>query len=94
MVQQTMSALASEDVEIEPLGGDTPMHYDIIAGYGTKTVAFGSDTPRLSKFRHRSLCGPGSIFVAHTPAEYVLASDLELAAAQYADMVKAILKQL
>ena len=94
MVQQTMSALASEDVEIEPLGGDTPMHYDIIAGYGTKTVAFGSDTPRLSKFRHRSLCGPGSIFVAHTPAEYVLASDLELAAAQYADMVKTILKQL
>lgn len=94
MVQQTMSALASEDVEIEPLGGDTPMHYDVIAGYGTKTVAFGSDTPRLSKFRHRSLCGPGSIFVAHTPAEYVLASDLELAVAQYADMVKAILKQL
>lgn len=94
MVQQTMSALASEDVEIEPLGGDTPMQYDVIAGYGTKTVAFGSDTPRLSKFRHRSLCGPGSIFVAHTSAEYVLASDLELAAAQYADMVKAILKQL
>ena len=89
-----MSALASEDVEIEPLGGDMPMHYDVIAGYGTKTVAFGSDTPRLSKFRHRSLCGPGSIFVAHTPAEYVLASDLELAAAQYADMVKTILKQL
>ena len=54
-------------------------------------VAFGSDTPRLTKFMHKSLCGPGSISVAHTPREYVLLSDLEKACRQYKSMVINIL---
>ena len=91
MVQQLMAGLASEDVSVEALGGDTPMHYAVLDGYDSKPVAFGSDTPRLGKFRHRSLCGPGSIFVAHTPREYVLLSDLEKACVQYKDMVRRIL---
>lgn len=94
MVQETMAALASENIEIEPLGGDTPMRYSTFEGYAAKPVAFGSDTPRLSRFGHRSLCGPGSIFVAHTPDEYVLAGDLEKACAQYVDMVERILGKL
>lgn len=75
-------------MEMESLGGDTPMKYDTFSGYDTKPVAFGSDTPRMTKFTHRSLCGPGSIFVAHTPEEYVLLSELDRAVEQYKDMVR------
>ncbi len=91
MVQEFMSTLASDVVEVEAFGGDTPMRYDVFEGYDSTPVAFGSDTPRLGKFRHRSLCGPGSIFVAHTPREYVLLSDLEKACGQYKDMVRKIM---
>ena len=45
----------------------------------------------MNKFTHRSLCGPGSIFVAHTPREYVLLSDLEKAKSQYETLLKNIL---
>ncbi len=89
----TMDAMRSEDIEIENLGGDTPLEYCTFPGFGTTTVAFGSDTPRLTKFRNRSLCGPGSIFVAHTSDEYVLESDLEKAGNQYSDMVRNILSK-
>lgn len=92
MVREVMSGLASDKVEVQALGGDTPMEYSVFDGYGSKPVAFGSDTPRLNKFTHRSLCGPGSIFVAHTPREYVLVSELEKACAQYRDMICKILK--
>lgn len=93
MVQEAMAGMASENIEIEALGGDTPMRYTTFDGYAAKPVAFGSDTPRLSKFTHRSLCGPGSIFVAHTASEYVLESELEKACGQYADMARRILMQ-
>ena len=91
MVQETMEQMRSEDIDIEAFGGDTPMRYATFDGIGTKPVAFGSDTPRMNKFVHRSLCGPGSIFVAHTPREYVLLSDLEKAQSQYETLLKNIL---
>lgn len=91
-VQQLMTRIGErEDVKVEALGGDNPMSYDTFEGIDTKTVAFGSDTPRLTKFMHKSLCGPGSISVAHTPREYVLLSDLEKACRQYKSMVLNIL---
>lgn len=86
-VMSLMSSLDSDEVEIKALGGDTPMHYKVFDGYNPVTVAFGSDAPRLSKFPDRSLCGPGSIFVAHTDREYVLVSELEAAVSQYKDMI-------
>lgn len=91
LVCETMASMAGEDVEIEALGGDTPLEYSTFPGIETKPVAFGSDAPRLTKFRNRSLCGPGSIFVAHTANEYVLASELEKAESQYMGMVRNIL---
>lgn len=91
-VQQLMTRIGErEDVKVEALGGDNPMSYYTFEGIDTKTVAFGSDTPRLTKFMHKSLCGPGSISVAHTPREYVLLSDLEKACRQYKSMVLNIL---
>ena len=66
------------------------MRYDVLPGYETAPVSFGSDTPRLTGFRHRAMCGPGSIFVAHTSREYVLLGDLEKAVEQYKRMVTLI----
>lgn len=81
-----MEGMKSDTVLIEALGGDTPMTYDTLPGFDTCTVAFGSDTPRLTNFKHRSLCGPGSILVAHQPGEHVLLSHLERASRQYIEM--------
>lgn len=100
MVQELMSAVKRSGipgvpagaVEIEELGGDSPMKYDTFEGYQTRPAAFGSDTPRMTRFRHRSLCGPGSILVAHTDKEYVLASDIEKAKEQYKDMLMRALR--
>ena len=59
------------------------MHYLTLEGFETTTVSFGSDAPQLSNFRHRILCGPGSILVAHTQDEFIRVSDIREAAANY-----------
>ena len=88
MVTEWMRETAKEHGYIlEEYGGDTPMRYDTLDNFETTPVAFGSDTPRMTKFIHRSLCGPGSIFVAHTPDEYILKSDLDKAIDQYRLMI-------
>ena len=78
---------------LEEYGGDTPMRYDTLDSFETMPVAFGSDTPRMTKFIHRSLCGPSSIFVAHTPDEYILKSDLDKAIDQYRLMIRKSLSE-
>lgn len=89
MVTEWMRETAKEHGYIlEEYGGDTPMRYDTLDNFETMPVAFGSDTPRMTKFIHRSLCGPGSIFVAHTPDEYILKSDLDKAIDQYRLMIR------
>ena len=79
-VEEYMSSLSG--VEVTSFGGDTPMEYTVYEGFPSKSVAFGSDAPRLSKFARRALCGPGSILSAHTAEEYVLLADLEKAVEQ------------
>lgn len=94
MVTEWMSKTAKERGYImEEYGGDTPMRYDTLDNFETMPVAFGSDTPRMTKFIHRSLCGPGSIFVAHTPDEYILKSDLDKAIDQYRLMIRKFLSE-
>lgn len=83
MVCEVMEKFRDEYIEVESFGGDTPAEYLTIDGFGTKTVAFGSDAPQLTNFRHKALCGPGSILVAHTDAEYILLDDLEQAKENY-----------
>ena len=90
MVTQVMQQLRRDYIAIEALGGDTPMSYFTLPGFETTTVAFGSDAPRLTGFKHRALCGAGSILVAHQPSECVLLSELEKASEQYVAMYKAI----
>lgn len=94
MVTEWMRKTAKEHGYImEEYGGDTPMRYDTLDNFETMPVAFGSDTPRMTKFIHRSLCGPGSIFVAHTPDEYILKSDLDKAIDQYRLMIRKSLSE-
>lgn len=62
---------------VEAFGGDEPLEYfSDVEGISSRTVSFGSDAPRLTRFRRRAICGPGSILTAHTDNEYVLLSDL------------------
>lgn len=94
MVTEWMHETAKEHgYVLEEYGGDTPMRYDTLDNFEAMPVAFGSDTPRMTKFIYRSLCGPGSIFVAHTPDEYILKSDLDKAIDQYRLMIRKSLSE-
>ncbi len=79
-----------KSMTVKALGGDTPMRYDVLDGFPSKPVAFGSDAPRLTNFRHRILCGPGSILVAHRPDEHIDLADMEKAIGNYVEMFERI----
>ena len=68
---------------VKAFGGDAPTRFDVLPGFETKPVSFGSDAPQLSNFSHKILCGPGSILVAHRPEEYITLADLETAVSNY-----------
>ena len=70
-------------MSVKPFGGDTPTKYEILDGFPSKPVAFGSDAPQLTNFRRKILCGPGSILVAHRPEEHISLADLETAIENY-----------
>ncbi len=77
-------------MSIKALGGDTPTRYDVLEGFTAKPVAFGSDAPQLTNFRHRILCGPGSILVAHRPDERIDFADIEVAVNNYVRIFKTL----
>ena len=68
---------------VKPFGGDAPTRFETLPGFEIKPVSFGSDAPQLSNFKHKILCGPGSILVAHRPEECVTMEDLETAVGNY-----------
>ncbi len=73
-------------MSVKAFGGDTPTVYQMLEGFPTKPVAFGSDAPQLKCFGRKILCGPGSILVAHRDEEHIMLSDLKAAAAGYVRM--------
>ncbi len=75
---------------VKVLGGDTPTRYEVLDGFPTKPVAFGSDAPQLTNFRRKILCGPGSILVAHRPEEHIALADIEDAIQNYVRIFKTI----
>jgi acetylornithine deacetylase/succinyl-diaminopimelate desuccinylase-like protein len=77
-------------MSVKAFGGDTPSRFEVLDGFPSKPVAFGSDAPQLTGFRHKILCGPGSILVAHKEEEHISMSDLEAAAANYVRMYEII----
>ena len=76
-------ALWQKAMTVKPFGGDAPTRFETLPGFETKPVSFGSDAPQLSNFKHKILCGPGSILVAHRPEECVTMEDLETAVGNY-----------
>lgn len=90
MVAEMLPAMSTDRVSITPLGGDTPSRYLTLDGFPTTVVAFGSDAPQLRNFKHKMLCGPGSILVAHTADERISIADLEEAARNYEGIFHAL----
>ena len=77
---------------VQAFGGDTPSRFEVLDGFESKPVAFGSDAPQLKCFVHKILCGPGSILVAHRDEEYISLADIEKAIAQYVRMYELIIR--
>ena len=82
-----------EAMSVNLRGGDAPTRFEVLDGFPVKAVAFGSDAPVLKCFRHRILCGPGSIHVAHRPDEHINIEDIETAVHNYIKMAQRILEQ-
>ena len=82
-----------EAMSVNLRGGDAPTRFEVLDGFPVKPVAFGSDAPVLKCFRHKILCGPGSIHVAHRPDEYINIEDIETAIHNYIKMAQRILEQ-
>jgi len=82
-----------EAMSVNLRGGDAPTRFEVLDGFPVKAVAFGSDAPVLKCFRHRILCGPGSIHVAHRPDEHINIEDIETAVRNYIKMAQRILEQ-
>lgn len=59
-----------------------------LPGFATTIVKYTTDIPRLGAWGEPFLLGPGSIHVAHTPAERIAKQDLLDAARHYGDMVR------
>ena len=73
-------------MSVKAFGGDTPSRFEVLEGFPSKPVAFGSDAPQLGCFNHKILCGPGSILTAHRPDERITLQELEAAADNYVRM--------
>ena len=69
-------------MNVQAFGGDTPSRFEVLEGFESKPVAFGSDAPQLKCFEHKILCGPGSILVAHRDEEHITLADIDKAIAQ------------
>ena len=89
MVVEWMAA-GHEGLSVKALGGDSPAPYFVPEGFEGAPVSFGSDAPHLSGFAHRTICGPGTIKVAHTSDECISRAELEQAVDIYVRMFKTI----
>ena len=80
-------------MSVKAFGGDSPTRFETFEGFDSKPVSFGSDAPQLHGFRHKILCGPGSILVAHRPDEHICLSEIETAVSNYIKMAERILNR-
>lgn len=70
-------------MSVTAFGGDSPSRFEVLDGFASKPVAFGSDAPQLTNISRKILCGPGSILVAHRDDEHILLKDIEAAVDNY-----------
>ena len=86
-------ALWQKSMSVTAYGGDSPSCFDVLPGFDSAPVAFGSDAPQLKCFSHKILCGPGSILVAHRDEEHILLSEIEKAVGNYVRIFEIIEKR-
>ena len=77
-------------MSVKAFGGDSPTHFEVLEGFESKPVAFGSDAPQLTNCPKKILCGPGSILVAHRDDEHIVLADLEEATQNYIKIYKTL----
>ena len=75
-------------MKVTAFGGDAPTCFEVLEGFPAEPVSFGSDAPQMTAFKHRILCGPGSILVAHRDEEHIMLHDLETAVRNYVKIYK------
>lgn len=85
-VEAFMKQAASAQIDVVARGGDIPARYYTLEGFDIGPASFGTDAPHLGVFAHKSICGPGTVKVAHRPDEYILIRDMEIAVEQYVRM--------
>lgn len=97
---QDGSDIVSKDVapwqkamSVKAFGGDSPSRFEVLEGFESKPVAFGSDAPQLSRFPHKILYGPGSILTAHRPDEQITVRELETAVDNYVRMYAELIQR-
>jgi acetylornithine deacetylase len=73
--------------KLELVKTSEPQNMEIIEGFDTKTVGYGTDIPVLRALGKPLLFGPGSIFEAHTAKEKISKSELVKAVKLYQDLV-------
>lgn len=81
-------------VELEPVLELPPIRLRTVPGFPTATVAFGTDIPQLTAWGEPLLFGPGSIHLAHTPAEHIAKADLVAAVEVYARLVRSLSSEI
>lgn len=72
-----------KSMSVKAFGGDSPTRFEVIDGFETKPVSFGSDAPQLTNCPKKILCGPGSILVAHRADEHIFIREIEKAVQNY-----------
>ena len=73
--------------------GYSPVDCDVLPGFETMTVNYGTDVPNLQGTHKRYLYGPGSITTAHSVNEHVLVDDLVTSVGAYKRIVLEALKE-
>jgi acetylornithine deacetylase len=86
-LQQTVANRAG----IEYLSENEPVHLHVVTGMDQCVVRFTTDIPYLSNWGTALLLGPGSIFNAHTPHEFVPKVELQEAVELYVTLTRSLL---
>jgi acetylornithine deacetylase len=90
-LKETIERWVGGRAEIE-YGSYIPcQHFHTISGMDVAPVAYTSDIPLLGRWGTPLLFGPGSIHVAHTPAEYIDVRELRASVGTYARLVRSLL---
>jgi acetylornithine deacetylase len=90
-VRHAFEAWAAGRAELEWGSYIPAQHFHTIPGFEIAPVAYTSDIPLLDRWGTPLLFGPGSIFVAHTPDEYISVDELHDAVSAYARIVRTLL---